>query len=220
MEYSSNNYNAPWLVNWNAGRIKVNGLGVVSIQPDIAIINLGVITEDKDLEVAQRENAVKTNSLINSLKQMGINERDISTASYTIEPQYDYVEGKQIFRGYRVSNILNVKVRDINRVGEVVDNAVKSGANIVNNIKFTVDNMEMYYDRALKLALKDAIVKAREVGNSLRVKLNTTPVAIIEESNREVIESSPVLKAYSQATPILPGEINVTAKIVALFCYS
>lgn len=203
----------------NVGKMRVNGLGVVRVQPDIAIVNLGVVTEDKDLEAAQRENAAKSNSVINALKQMGIDEKDISTASYTIEPQYDYVEGRQIFRGYRVSNILNVKVRNINKVGEIVDTAVRNGANTVNNIKFTAENMEMYYNRALKLALRDAMVKAREMANSLRVNLNTTPVRIIEESYREAGESPVAFKAVSETTPILPGEINVTAKIVALFTY-
>ncbi|GAA0730083.1 SIMPL domain-containing protein [Clostridium malenominatum] len=205
--------------SWNEGKMKVNGLGIVRVQPDVAIVNLGVVTENKDLETAQRENAIKSNSVINALRQMGIDEKDISTASYTIEPQYDYVEGRQIFRGYRVSNILNVKVRNINKVGEVVDNAVKNGANTVNNIKFTVDNMEIYYNKALKLALKDAAIKAREMANSLRVNLNGTPVRIIEESVREIGESPVPYKALAEATPILPGQINVTAKIVALFSY-
>ncbi|WP_315116087.1 SIMPL domain-containing protein [uncultured Clostridium sp.] len=218
MDYN-NNYYSPRQHNFEKGRMRLNGLGVLKVEPDIAIVTMGVITEDKNLEKAQKENAIRTNRVIEGLKSIGINEEDISTSSYNIEPQYDFVEGRQKFRGYKVSNILNVKVRDINKVGEVVDKAVQSGANSVSNIKFTAENIDSYYNKALKLAITDVVLKAVEVSNTLNVQLNRTPVSIVEKSLREVGESTIDLKAYSASTPIVPGEINVVARIEAVFCY-
>lgn len=218
MDYN-NNYYSPRQHNFEKGRMRLNGLGVLKVEPDIAIVTLGVITEDKNLEKAQKENAIRTNRVIEGLKDIGINEEDISTLSYNIEPQYDFVEGRQKFRGYKVSNILNVKVKDINKVGEVVDKAVQSGANSVSNIKFTAENIDSYYNKALKLAIRDVVLKAVEVSNKLNVQLNKTPLNIVEKSLVEVGESTISVKAYSAATPIVPGEMNVVARIEAVFCY-
>ncbi|WP_034868173.1 SIMPL domain-containing protein [Clostridium lundense] len=206
--------------NIKKGRIKVNGIGVVKTQPNIAIISLGVVTENKNLEVAQGENAEISTKVINGLKDMGIPNKDISTKNYTIEPQYDYVEGKQIFRGYKVTNILNVTIRDINRVGEIIDTSVKNGVNVIDNIKFTIDNMSTYYSKALNLAVKDAMRKAVEIGNTLKVNVNEIPTSIVEESYEEIIPQATMVKMYSSSTPIMPGEINITAKIESIFNYS
>lgn len=206
--------------NIKKGRIKVNGIGVVKVQPNIAIISLGVVTENKNLEVAQVQNAEISTKVINGLKDMGIPNKDISTKNYTIEPQYDYVEGKQIFRGYKVTNTLNVTIRDINRVGEIIDTSVKNGVNVVDNIKLTVDNMSIYYSKALNLAVKDAVRKAVEIGNTLRVNVNKIPVSIVEESYKEIIPQETMVKAYSSSTPIMSGEINITAKIESIFNYN
>ncbi|MEW9095735.1 MAG: SIMPL domain-containing protein [Clostridiaceae bacterium] len=218
MDYN-NNYYSHKQHNFERGRMRLNGLGVLKVEPDIAIVTLGVITEDKSLEKAQRENAIRTNKVIEALKSMGINEEDISTLSYNIEPQYDFIEGRQKFRGYKVSNMLNVKVREINRVGEVVDRAVQAGANSVSNIKFTAENIGSYYNKALNLAIRDVVLKAVEVSNTLNVQLNKTPVSIVEQSLREIGESTADLKVYAASTPIIPGEINVVARIEAIFCY-
>ncbi|MEA4828272.1 MAG: SIMPL domain-containing protein, partial [Clostridium sp.] len=99
--------------------VKLNGKGTLKTKPDMAILTLGVITEGKELKTVQEENALKTNSLINRLKAMGINERDIQTQSYNVDIEYDYVDGKQVFRGYRVTNTIVVTIRDINKTGEI-----------------------------------------------------------------------------------------------------
>lgn len=202
------------------GSIKVKGIGIVKAQPNIAIVSLGVITENKNLEIAQRENAEISTQVINGLRDMGISDKDISTMSYTIEPQYDYVEGKQIFRNYNVTNILSVTIRDIEKVGEIIDTSVRNGVNTVNNIKFTVDNMSIYYNKALNLAVKDAVRKAVEIGNTLKINVNRIPSSIVEESYEEIIPEATTVKMYASFTPIMPGEIKITAKIEGTFNYN
>lgn len=202
------------------GVMKVRGVGIVKAQPNIAVVSLGVITENKSLEIAQTENAEKSIAVINGLETMGIPNSDISTGSYVIEQQYDYIEGKQIFRNYKVTNILNVTIRDVDKVGEIIDNSVRNGVNVVNNIKFTIDNMSIYYNKALNLAVKDAMRKAVEIGNTLKVNVNKVPSSIVEENYNEAVPQPIMMKMYAATTPIMPEEIKITAKIEGTFNYN
>jgi len=150
-------YNQPYL--WNTA--KINGKGSIKVKPNIAIVTLGVSTEGKELKNIQEENALRASKVAGTLKRLGIREEDIQTQNYNIDIQYDYIEGKEIFKGYRVRNILKVIVRDIDRVGQVIDEAVEDGANIVSHIRFTVSDESIYYNRALRHAIEDSIEKQK-----------------------------------------------------------
>lgn len=199
--------------------MKINGVGAVKAEADTAIVYIGVITEDKSLEKAQKENAVKSNSVLDNLSKMGVDKKSISTFSYNITPQYDYIEGKQVFRGYKVTNIFLVTIKDLSKIGEIVDSSVLAGANYVENITFTISDPSKYYATALKLAVKDAIEKAQEIASTIKVNLYETPVKILEESYSTIPEGS-AMKIATAATTILPSQINITARIEALFLYN
>lgn len=199
--------------------MKVNGSASVKAEPTMAIASLGVVTENMSLEEAQRENALKTTSVINSLYSLNIPRKDISTASFDIQPQYDYIEGKQEFRGYRVTNILSIIIRDLSMVGEVIDTATANGANRVDNISFSVEDPSLYYNKALSLAVKSASEKARELANAFGVRLDPVPVKISEVSSSTIAEASPSVKLMAAPTPILPGQIDITAQIEVIFEY-
>lgn len=205
--------------SFKRGELKTNGTATIKVEPNIAIVNLGVVTEDMNLEKAQRENAIKVTSIINELLKFGISKEDISTFTYNIEPQYDYIEGKQVFRGYRVTNILSVTIKDLSKVGQIIDAAVSKGANRVDNIKFTVENPSLYYNKALSLAIMNAINKARQVENTLKVSMFKIPYKIIEQSSTENVQELASFKALAAATPILPGQITITSNIEAFFHY-
>jgi uncharacterized protein len=205
-----------------AFKLKVEGKGIIKTSPDTATILVGVSTEDKSLETAQRENARITQEVINSIKKLGIPSKDIQTQAYVITPEYDYVDGKQVFRGYRVINNLKVVVRDIQKVGLVIDTAVKSGANVVDNISFSVSDAAKYYQHALKLAVEDSQDKARAIADKLNVRLNVIPIEIVEQSttdNRPLFGVS-AMKSAEFSTPIEGGEIEITARIEATFNYT
>ncbi|MBE6066975.1 MAG: DUF541 domain-containing protein [Clostridium lundense] len=205
--------------SFKKGELKINGTATIKVKPNIAIVNLGVVTEDINLEKAQEENAIKATSIINELLKFGISKEDISTFTYNIEPQYDYIEGKQTFRGYRVTNILSVTIKDLSKVGQIIDAAVSKGANRVDNIKFTVENPSPYYNKALSLAIINAINKARQVENTLKVNMFKTPYKIIEQSSTENVQEVADFKALAATTPILPGQITITSNIEAFFYY-
>jgi len=199
--------------------MNLNGKGTIQVKPNIAVVSLGVVTENMDLNIALKENTAKMNKVIASLKNMGIAEKDIKTQNYNIGLNYDYIEGKQVFKGYRVANILSVTIRDINAVGEVINTAVDNGANVVNNINFTVSNPSLYYREALNLAIKDSVEKAAVIEKSLSIVVNMTPVKILEETYGYSPVPTDGLLVKAAGPQFMPGETEITASIKATFNY-
>lgn len=208
--------------NWcpTSSRLNLRGQGTVSVKPDIAYITIGVETRGRDLKQVQEENALKSNAIINGLINMGIQERDIQTNSYIISPEYDFIEGKQVFRGYRVINTLKVTVRNIAMAGAVIDSAVENGANVASNIEFGISEPTKYYNHALNIAIEDALRKAQEIGRRFNYHINSNPIKITEESyGISPAAESKTFQAASEATPIKGGTIEINAAITAVFCY-
>ncbi len=217
-------YNYPYLrypnTNIKNNLMTVYGKGNIKVKPDIATASIGVVVENKDLSVAQAQSIEKANKILDTLKRMGIKERDIQTENYTITPEYDYIEGKQVFRTYKITNTFRVTLRDLSRIGEIIDAAVASGANVVNNITFTIENPEKYYNQALKIAVRNALEKARVLGDTLNVIVNNTPIRIIEERREpRPVYRQAVLAASTEATPIMEGVIEINAEVKAIFNY-
>lgn len=223
-EYMQNNF-AYW--DREAGSnskvlsLRVDGIGTIKVQPNIAVAFLGVITENKELSKAQVDNAAKTQKVIDAILKLGIEEKDIKTESFSITPEYDFVEGKQVFRAYRVNNNLRVTVRNVQDIGKVIDTAVASGANAVYNVNFSLDNISIVYNNALSLAIKDAVNKAGSVESTLNIAVDLIPVKITEESNMSAETRDRLFSLQSPAasTVIKSGEIEITAKIRAVFNY-
>ncbi len=209
----------PYCYTEKWGSMVLKGEGSLKAEPNRASVNLGVITENISVAAAQKENGAKSNEVINSLYAMGVPKNNISTAYYNVEPQYDYVEGKQILKGYRVSNVLLVTISNLSKLGEIIDTATENGANYVYNIKFTAASPSMYYQEALKLAIINVVKKAEEVCKTLGVFLDEVPFKITEVSYEALDNETMLLKGASQATPILPGQINITARVEAVFTY-
>lgn len=200
--------------------ITVRGDGEVFVKPNYAQIQIEVSTEGKDVRGAQQENANIMNRVIQSLLQLNIPREDIQTAAFNVLPQYDYVEGKQIFRGYEVTNALTVKVRDTNKIGSVIDTAVQNGANRVSGIQFKIENADPYYQQALRLALQNAQTKAKTIAETLKLTLHPQPIEVVEER-----ETGPILyKTVAMAdqtfsTPIEPGQIMINAIVRVKYQY-
>ncbi len=205
---------------WNicTCKLKVEGTGKIKVRPDISTADLGVITENIQLGPAQRENSARIAEVIKTLTAMGIPPGDIQTRSYSITPQYDYVEGRQIFRGYRVEHMLEVTMKDMNKIGEIVDAAVQSGVNQVAGIRFSVANPQLYYKKALDAAINDALSKARALEAKLDIQVSRVPVQIVELGSE-----APVVPLMAQvagtATPIQTGQVEITAGVEAIFAY-
>jgi uncharacterized protein YggE len=199
--------------------LKVTGEATLQATPDQAIITLGVHTENIDPKLAQQENSQTIAQVLSALKALGIAEENIKTSDYRMDPQYNYVDGKEIFQHYKVEHMLQVKTRDIEKVGTIVDSLVKQGANSVSSVRFSLSNSDIYYNRALSLALKNAYEKAHTLTKTIEATLQPTPVHIEELS----APTPPVLyqasAKMSTTTPFMPGELQITATLRVDYTY-
>lgn len=207
----------------NRPLIEVTGEGTVSATPNRAIIVLGVITQNQSLAAAQRENASTVTNVMNALLKLNIPKERIQTVTYRIEMQYSYEDGKQIFKGYQVTHLLQITIDRVEQTGLVVDTAVGSGANIVSSIQFTIANPEIYSNQALSTAIQNAQSKGDTIARTIGVTLVRTPVKITEETR--VMEppipfqASLLAKGAAVPTPIQPGELKINAVVRAQFTY-
>ncbi|WP_080845192.1 SIMPL domain-containing protein [Cytobacillus gottheilii] len=202
-------------------RITVVGVGEWRIQPTEAQIQLGVREEQKTLNEAQALSTAKITNILNGLKELGIPEKQIQTASYQVFPVYDYHEGTQILRGYQVEHLLQITVKELEKTGEIVDAAVQNGANLVNSIQFTSSPPNAYKQQALSIAVFNAVEKAEAIARSMGVQLNQTPLRVSEQLQTDGITpfSSTGLMAKAEAVPIQAGELTIKSIVIAEFSY-
>lgn len=152
--------------------ILVQGIGKVTVKPDIAQVTMGTTSDGKTVEEAQTKNTEVMNKMLGKLKALNIEEKDIQTSNYNIYPQYDYTEDKgQVLKGYQVSQNVTIKVRNLQNADKVVALAGEVGANNVGGLQFTFDDKEVYKDQARELALKQIAEKAKGLSKSLGVRL-------------------------------------------------
>lgn len=202
--------------------IKVSGEGEMAIQPDSASVNLGIITESKQLISAQQQNSLEVTKVIDSLISLGITKNQIQTFDYRIEPDYDYDQGKQIFRGYKITHILQVKIEDLSVIGKVVDTAVQNGVNYVSNVQFTAKNKESFYKQALILAVNNATEKAKTIAGTINATLLPTPILIVEGGStvQPVFNQSGAFVKGIASTQLEPGQIIIKAEVIAEFKFT
>lgn len=200
--------------------IKVQGESILSVRPDQLSITLGVKTENQTVQQAQTENADAIQAIINSLMSLGIPGEQIQTVVYQIDPQYDYVDGTQVFRAYLVTHLLEITVTDLTLAGTIIDQAVANGANSISGTQFTLANTSGATLQALDQAMNDAYQKAQAISRTLSVALNPLPVWVREVPVNEAGVVRPLaLFDATQQTSIQPGLIDIKAVVEVLFKY-
>lgn len=159
--------------------VSFNGEGKVTAKPDIAMVDLSVVTDAKTSKAAQDDNSKKSTKLIDFLKSQDIDEKDIKTTSYNIQPQYSYpmyptdskiLERPQII-GYQVNQTIEVKIRDLEKVDAILDGVVATGVNQVYGLRFSIEDPEKLKEEAREKAIKDAKEKAGALEDQLDIKL-------------------------------------------------
>ncbi len=202
--------------------ISVSGNGEVTGTPDTLIVDLGVQVMRPTVDAATGESARLAQAVIDALKAEGVAEKDIQTTNYSIWPEYDYRNDTQTLRGYRVSNTVSAKIRDLDKAGGVIDAATAAGGNdvIVNNIRFDLEADGALITAAREAAWNDAKAKAEQLAALAEVQLGKA-VSISETSS-----PSPPPIAYATAraeagadfaTPIQPGEASVSVVVQVQF---
>jgi len=157
--------------DFQAPAISITGEGKVFVKPDIGQINLGVSVDRSNVLEAQQRAAELVNRVLAVLKEKGIEEKDIKTTNYSIHPRYDYLEARQVLKGYEVTQNFEVKIRDLSKVGEVLSAAASTGANQVGGLVFTTEDPATLLLEARDKAIEDAKRKAEELSKKLGVRL-------------------------------------------------
>jgi uncharacterized protein len=166
--------------DFRGGTISIVGMGEVTAAPDTAHVMSGVTTQGATAREALDANNAAMTALIETLKAAGIEERDIQTSGFSVMPNYVYTDERDAngytkpprISGYIVSNNVNVRVRDISRLGAVLDQQVSVGANTIHAVSFSVADPSKLLDEARKLAFADALAKARLYADTARVELD------------------------------------------------
>lgn len=198
-------------------QITVTGEASVSAAPDMAILNIGVLKIAATAREALDENNSALSEVMDKLKSAGIADKDLQTANFSISPQFDYSskpgEHPKLV-GYQVSNTLTVRVRDLKKLGNLLDDAVTGGVNSGGSLSFTNSNMDELLGKARKDAVKDAFAKAKELTEAAGVKAGAV-LSISENSAPSA--PGPVLRMTmakeADAVPVAAGENEYQARV-------
>jgi uncharacterized protein len=202
-------------------RLDVTAHGESRAVPDIAVVSAGVVTQAADAASAMRENAARMARVIAALKASGIADKDMSTASISLSPQYRYQDNQlPVITGYQASNQLTIRFRDIGKSGAVLDALVKQGANQINGPSLTLDKPEAAQDAARLDAMKAARARAELYARAagMTVKL----IVSISESGDEGGRPVPMMvmaqsRDVSAKTEVMPGEQSVGVTLSVVF---
>ena len=190
--------------------------------PDVATISAGVMTQAGDANAAMRANATQMDKVMAAIKAAGIAERDIQTSGVNLNPQYKYVENQNpTIIGYQASNNVNLKVRDIAKLGKVLDALVASGANQINGPSFEIDQPEPVYDEARRAALDKAQARAQMYAKTLGLQVRRI-VSISEGGGFHPPVPMPMMAMARDSkmeaqTAVSPGETTLSANLDVVF---
>lgn len=203
--------------------ISVSGEGRSAVTPDMAVLSFSVVSDAKTAREALDANNKSMTDVLKALKEAGIAERDLQTSGFAINPQYQYPDNSDggnkppVLIGYQVANSLTIRVRDLAKLGGIIDQAVTLGVNQGGSIFFTNDKPEAALTEARKAAVADAIEKAKVLSEAAGVSLGR--VVEISENSRTP-EPVPMMRAMSKeyaadAVPVAAGEntYNVTVNV-------
>ena len=209
----------------NLKTISLTGAGSASAQADQATVNLGVQIISELATDAIAENAETMTAVIDAIKALGVSEDDIITTSYSVYPQYDWTEDGRVFTGYSVTNLVQVTVKDLDIVGDVIDAAAVAGANQINGINFELSDAkrEELKTNAYIAALGDAQDKADVIAETLGLTISgvqsVTEYSYTPVRSYDYAESVAMDGAKSYSTPIVSGELSVTVSVHIVFLF-
>ena len=196
-------------------QIIVTGEGVVKATPDQAWVQIGAESRSKVSREAQQRNAEVMTAVQQKISSFGIPKDAIKTVAVDLQPEFDYANGKQTLRGYVARNTVEVRVDELNKVGDVLDAAVSSGAATIHGLRFDVKARGDAEQAALQAAVKNAMAKAQAVATGSQRAIDRI-LRIEEVSGGQPV---PMMRQFSMAaradasTPVAPGELEIRAQV-------
>ena len=202
--------------------VSVTGEGKASIAPNIASVDLTITTEGSKVETIVKTNTEKMNAVIEQIKSLGIEEKDLKTKNYSLQPRYEWTEfGTRIARGYTLTQTVEVKIRDFAKIGSVLETASANGVNSIGDLQFTIDDLEKAKSIAREKAIAQAKEKAKLISQQTGLKLKKI-TSIYEDNGAYPYPAYDSVgmggefytKAMSSVAPtIQTGEQEVTVRI-------
>jgi uncharacterized protein len=201
--------------------ISVSAQGEASVAPDLAIVSFAVSGDGKELSPTRDDVNRRSSAVIAKVRELEIADGDINAADVGIHPQYDYRKGQRL-TGYRVSRQMTVKVRDLDRLGDVLDGVVGAGANEVFGAQMSAADPSAAEHAALQAAVTTARAKAEVLATAAGVKLGA--VARIEEEADfggppmpKMRMMAAIAESADAPTEVATGDLTVTRRIRAWF---
>ena len=207
----------------NKRTLSLAASGTVKTAPDMVSISTGVTSEGQTANDALSKNTAAMTEVVDTLKAAGIEPKDIQTTNFSVSPIYERKNENEasFITGYRVSNSVNITVRDIKKLGDVLDKTVAAGANTIDSIQFGVADPEKMKDEARKLAMQNAIENAKLYAEAAGVELG--PVIKITESGDFMprplgarAAAAPMM-ADSAPVPVEGGTLSIEAKVQVIW---
>lgn len=202
--------------------VQVTGEGDVSVQPDQVVVGFGIDTAAPQLAAARDENATRTQNLLNQLKKLGVDSKDIRTNFLQIGPRYDYINGKRKFVEYTAHKSFTVTINDVAGYGKILQAALDAGVEQVSGVQFKTSKEKELEEEARKRAIADARRKADTLAGAAGRKVG--PVLLIEENAvggvavpMYAMVRQKSMMADAPEDQLAPGEITVRANVNVRF---
>lgn len=205
-------------------RLQVSGTAVVTASPDIAYITLGVETQDPSAEKAAQDNANIMARVMAALRDLGLTEKEVSTSGYNIYGSTQVInrgsDREETVTTYYVQNRINITTQDLDNLGEIIDRAVKAGANQVQGIRFDVQDKQALQLEALRLAVRQGRAKAEAMAEAAGLVLGD-----LLTMNESYSTYAPMVTAVAYradaavGTAINPGDVEVSATVQMKFAF-
>ena len=203
--------------------IRVTGTGSVTGEPDVVVLSIGVSVERDSVKQARTDAAEAMAGIIKSLKDNGLLDPDIQTQHFSIHQRFDYINGQREFRGYSVTNTVSAKIRDLDTVGDVIDDAAVAGGDLVelNSIQFAINDPTTLKMQARVAAMQDAQAKAQTLATEGGVTLGK-PISISESGDFYVprsinLDFALAEEAAAVETPIQSGQLQITVTVNVIY---
>ena len=199
--------------------VNVNGYGEVYVTPDVAYVNIGVQNQGDSVTTVLDDNTTQAQGIRTALAALGVADKDIQTSGFNVYPNNTYDTNGQITGTYYVaSNTVYVTVRDLSKLGKILDATVKSGANTINSITFSVLDESKALEQARQLAVEDAQNQAQQLVDLTGAKLG--PVQYINISSSQV--PVPIYEgkggggyaaANTTSVPVSSGQLTISVNV-------
>lgn len=200
--------------------LSVSASGEASRAPDVATASAGVVTQAADANAAMRQNATQMATVIAAIRAAGVAERDVQTTGISIHPTYSHVPDEEPrITGYSASNSVSLKLRDIAKLGQVLDALVASGANNISGPGFGIDQPGPVYDEARLKALEQARARARLYAEALGLEVRRI-ISISEGGGFQQPRPMMAMRAMAmdaQSTPVAAGENTLSVSLDVVF---